>query len=34
MDAAWSGNNFLRKWELRHMRDDIAEQIALMEEIA
>jgi hypothetical protein len=31
MDAAWSGNNFLRKWELRHMRDDIAAEIALME---
>jgi len=31
MGAAWSGNNFLRKWELKHMRDDIAEQIALME---
>jgi len=31
MEAAWSGNNFLRKWELRHMRDDIAAEIARME---
>ena len=31
MEAAWSGSNFLTKWELRHMRDDIAAEIARME---
>ena len=31
MEAAWSNDETSRKWGLKHMRDDIAEQIALME---
>ena len=31
MEAAWSNDETSRKWGLKHMRDDIAEQIELME---
>jgi hypothetical protein len=31
MEAAWSSDETSRKWGLKHMRDDIAEQIVLME---
>ena len=34
MEAAWSNDETSRKWGLKHMRDDIAEQIELMERMA
>jgi hypothetical protein len=34
MRAAWADNKMSRKWCLRFMRDDIAAEIALMEENA
>jgi len=31
MEAAWSNDHISSKWCLKHMRDDIAQQIELME---